>query len=220
MGGQSSRTMIAHCPSPGSPLRQVREGLSYIRQDRVLMLTVTAMFVVFVAAYNFQVIVPIRAFRELGGSSALFGVLMSTLGLGGVAGSLLLAAWVRPGVTMVATGCGLFGVIYIWLALPLGTPFVVLGIFMLGICFGFFNVTIASTLQSRARDDVRGRVMATYSMGILGSGLIGAPLAGALADTVGVMGAFLVIATVCALTGLVAASRRTSSLGKASSVRQ
>ncbi len=184
------------------------------------MLTVTAMFVVFVAAYNFQVIVPIRAFRELGGSSALFGVLMSTLGLGGVAGSLLLAAWVRPGVTMVATGCGLFGVIYIWLALPLGTPFVVLGIFMLGICFGFFNVTIASTLQSRARDDVRGRVMATYSMGILGSGLIGAPLAGALADTVGVMGAFLVIATVCALTGLVAASRRTSSLGKASSVRQ
>lgn len=121
---------------------------------------------------------------------------------------------------MVATGCGLFGVIYIWLALPLGTPFVVLGIFMLGICFGFFNVTIASTLQSRARDDVRGRVMATYSMGILGSGLIGAPLAGALADTVGVMGAFLVIATVCALTGLVAASRRTSSLGKASSVRQ
>lgn len=74
--------MIAHCPSPGSPLRQVREGLSYIRQDRVLMLTVTAMFVVFVAAYNFQVIVPIRAFRELGGSSALFGVLMSTLGWG------------------------------------------------------------------------------------------------------------------------------------------
>jgi hypothetical protein len=40
---------------------QVREGLSYIRQDRVLMLTVTAMSVVFVAAYNFQVMVPLFA---------------------------------------------------------------------------------------------------------------------------------------------------------------
>lgn len=191
---------------------QVREGLSYIRQDRVLMLTVAAMFVVFVAAYNFQVIVPILAFRELGGSSALFGVLMSTLGLGGVAGSLFLAAWVKPGVTMLARGCGLFGVIYVCLALPLGTSFTVLGIFMLGICFGFFNVTIATTLQCRARDDVRGRVMATYSMGILGSGLIGAPLAGALADTAGVTATFLLIATVCAVTGLVAASRQAAPL--------
>jgi MFS family permease len=34
---------------------QVREGLSYIWQDRVLTLTVIAMSVVFVAAYNFQV---------------------------------------------------------------------------------------------------------------------------------------------------------------------
>src|SRR5215813_877601 len=34
---------------------QVREGLSYIRQDPVLRLTVIAMTVIFIAAYNFQV---------------------------------------------------------------------------------------------------------------------------------------------------------------------
>jgi len=64
----------------------------------------------------------------------------------------------------------------------------------------FFNVTVASTLQLRARDDVRGRVMAMYSIGILGSGLIGAPLVGILADMVGVSGTFLIIAAVCAAT--------------------
>jgi MFS family permease len=82
---------------------QVREGLSYIRQDHVLRLTVVAMSVIFVAAYNFQVMVPLVASRMLGGSSELYGIVMSSLGLGG---SLLIASWVKPGVIMVAAFCG------------------------------------------------------------------------------------------------------------------
>ena len=58
---------------------QVREGLSYIRQVRVLVLVVTVMSVVFVAAYNFQILVPLLTFRMLGGSSELYGVVMSFL---------------------------------------------------------------------------------------------------------------------------------------------
>ncbi len=179
---------------------QVREGLSYIRQDRVLALTVTAMSVIFVAAYNFQVLVPLLTFRMLGGPSELYGVVMSCLGLGAVTGSLLIASWVKPGVMMIAVWCGLLSVIHIWLTLPLGVYFVLAGMFLLGVFCGFFNVTVASTLQLRARDDMRGRVMAMYSIGILGSGLVGAPLAGTLADMVGVSATFLIIAAICAVT--------------------
>jgi MFS family permease len=50
---------------------QVRETLSYVRQDRVLTLTVIVMFVVFFTVYNFQVLVPLLAFRVLDGSSEL-----------------------------------------------------------------------------------------------------------------------------------------------------
>jgi predicted MFS family arabinose efflux permease len=179
---------------------QVREGLSYIRQDRVLTLTVIAMSVVFVAAYNFQVLVPLLTSRMLGGSSELYGMVMSSLGLGAVAGSLLIASWVKPGVIMVALWCGLLSIVHIWLALPFGVHFVLAGVFLLGVSSGLFNVTVASTLQLRARDDVRGRVMVMYSIGILGSGLIGAPLAGTLADTVGVPDTFLIIAAICGST--------------------
>jgi predicted MFS family arabinose efflux permease len=42
--------------------------------------------------------------------------------------------------------------------------------------------------------------MAMYSIGILGSGLVGAPLAGTLADMVGVSVTFLIIAAICAIT--------------------
>jgi predicted MFS family arabinose efflux permease len=181
---------------------QVREGLSYIRQDRVLRLTVAAMSLIFIAAYNFQVVVPLVASRMLGGSSELLGVVMSFLGLGAVTGSLIIASWVKPGLIMIGICCGLLSVVHIWLSLPLGVHFSIIGIFLLGVCCGFFNVTVTSTLQVRARDDVRGRVMSTYSIGILGSALIGAPLAGTLADTVGLSETFLIIAAVCAGTAL------------------
>jgi predicted MFS family arabinose efflux permease len=176
---------------------QVREGLSYIRQDRVLTLTVIAMSAVFVAAYNFQVLVPLLTSRMLGGSSELYGMVMSSLGLGAVAGSLLIASWVKPGAMMVALWCGLLSIVHLWLALPFGVHFVFAEVFLLGVASGLFNVTVASTLQLRARDDVRGRVMVMYSIGILGSGLIGAPLAGTLADMVGVSDTFLIIAAIC-----------------------
>jgi predicted MFS family arabinose efflux permease len=158
------------------------------------------MGVVFVVAYNFQVLLPLFAARLLDGSSELYGIVMSAMGFGAVTGSLLIAAWVKPGVLMVALWCALLGIAYLWLTLPLGVYFALAGMFLLGLAFGFFNVTVASTLQARARDDLRGRVMATYSIGILGSGLIGAPLAGALADRVGVSHTFLIIAAICVAT--------------------
>jgi predicted MFS family arabinose efflux permease len=172
------------------------------------LLTVAAMSAIFVAAYNFQVLVPLLAFRVLGGSSGLYGVLMSCLGLGAVTGSLLIASWAKSGVAMVAAVSMLLGAVHVWLAVPLGLYPAFAGVFVLGLCCGFFNVTVASTLQLRARDDVRGRVMATYSIAILGSGLIGAPLAGALADVVGVPSTYLVIAAVCVGTAAVTARFR------------
>ncbi len=181
---------------------QVREGLSYIRQDHVLMLTVIAMSMIFIAAYNFQVMVPLVASRMFNGSSELFGIAMSSLGLGAVLGSLLIASSVKPGVSMIAVWCGLLSIVHIWLALPLGIHFALSGVFLLGVSCGFFNVTVTSTLQLRARDDVRGRVMAMYSMGILGSALVGAPLAGTLANIVGVSDTFLIIAAICAGTAV------------------
>ena len=192
-----------HAPRPVQRKpRQVREGLSYIRQDRVLRLTVIAMSVIFITAYNLQVMVPLVASRMLGGSSELLGILMSSLGLGAVTGSLIIASWVRPGLMMLAICCGLLCIVHVWLSLPLGLYFSLAGMFLLGLCCGFFNVTVTSTLQVRARDDVRGRVMSTYSIGILGSALVGAPLAGTLADMIGVPETFLIIAAICAGTAL------------------
>jgi MFS family permease len=197
---------------------QVREGLAYIRRDGVLWPTIIAMSAVFVAAYNFQVLVPLLASRVLGGASELFGIAMSSLGLGAVTGSLLIASWARPGTMMISLWCALIGIVHIWLTLPLGTPLTLCCLFALGVSCGFFNVTVTSTLQLRTRDDMRGRVMAMYPIGILGSALVGAPIAGALADAIGMQGTFLIIAAVCVTTAAATAwaSRRGQESGSAS----
>jgi MFS family permease len=177
---------------------QVRQGLSYIRHDPVLAVTVIAMSVIFIAAYNLQVMVPLVAARMLGGSSESLGLAMSSLGLGTVTGSMVIASRVKPGLMMIAVGCGLLSFVHIWLSVLSGVYFSVAGIFLLGVSCGIFNVTVSGTLQVKARDDVRGRVMSTYTIGILGSALTGGPLFGRLTDTIGVSATCLVIAAVCA----------------------
>lgn len=189
-------------PKPG----QIGEGLSYIRSDPVLMCTVVAMLAVFSVAYNFQVMVPLLASRVLGGSSGFYGALMSCLGFGAVSGSLLIASWARSSVSLVATLSMLLGLSYAWLAAPFGPYAAFACIFLLGTTCGLFNVTVSRILQHRARDDLRGRVMAVYTIGILGTALIGAPMAGILSDVVGVPVTCLLIAVTCLGTAVATAS--------------
>ena len=181
---------------------QLTPGLSYIRHDSVLRLTVITMAVIFIAAYNLQVMVPLVASRMLGGSSGSLGIAMSFLGLGAVTGSLIIAFRVKPGLMMIAVGCGLLSFAHIWLSLLSGIYFSVTGVFLLDLSCGLFNVAVTGTLHVKAWDDMRGRVMSTYNIAILGSALIGAPLFGRLAGTIGVSETFLVIAVICAATAL------------------
>jgi len=113
------------------------------------------MSVVFVAAYNFQVLVPLLTFRMLGGSERMYGVVMFVPGSGRRNRLLAIASWLKPGNDDDRVWCGLLSIVHIWLALPFGVYFALAGMFLLGVFLRIFNVTVASTLQLRARDDVR-----------------------------------------------------------------
>ena len=81
--------------SPRTPVSrasgQIREGLIYAYTEPVLMATLVVMTVVFMAAYNFQISLALIASETLAGDSQTYGVLMSALGLGAAAGSLIFA---------------------------------------------------------------------------------------------------------------------------------
>jgi hypothetical protein len=60
-----------------------------------------------------------------------------------------------------------------------------------------------STLQLQTIDEMRGRVMALYSICFLGSSPLGGPVFGALASSIGISGALRVTASICAVAAFV-----------------
>ena len=74
--------------------------------------------------------------------------------------------------------------------------------FAYGLSAGLFSVTVINTLQMLAAEDMRGRVMALYSICFLGSSPVGGPTFGALAGWIGVSAALRVGACIFAATAL------------------
>jgi MFS family permease len=181
---------------------QIREALVYVRNEPVLAATMIVMTVVFIAAYNFQIPLALIASDILLGDAQSYGTLMSVLGLGAVIGSLLLTrrAWTGLPIILLwttALAATQLAVSVAHTLLPL-----LAATFAYGLSAGLFSVTVISTLQMQAAEDMRGRVMALYSICFMGSSPVGGPTFGALAGWIGVSAALRVGAGICAAAAL------------------
>lgn len=183
---------------------QVRQGLTYVFTDPLLAVTSIVMTVVFASAYNFQISLALIASETLGGDSQTYGALMFALGLGAVAGSLILAQRARTGLTTIVVWTCALATIQMAVAAAHSLVPLLAATFAYGVSAGLFTVTVISTLQSHIAEDMRGRVMALYSICFLGSSPIGGPAFGALAEWIGVSGALRVEASICAVVALTA----------------
>jgi MFS family permease len=181
---------------------QIRQGLAYVWTDPVLAVTSIVMIVVFAAAYNFQISLALIASETLAGDSETYGTLMSALGLGAAVGSLILARHARTGLPTILVCTFALAATQMAVAAAHSLVPLVVTTFAYGVSAGFFSVSVISTLQSRTVEDMRGRVMAVYSICFLGSSPVGGPAFGALAEWFGVSGALRVEACICAVVAL------------------
>jgi len=182
---------------------QIREGLIYVRKDPVLAAASIIMAVVFVSAYNFQVSLALIASDVLVGDSRVYGSLMSALGLGAAVGSLILARRARTGLDAMLVWTAVLAVTQMAVAGVQDRLAVLAATFAYGVGAGLFSVTAIATLQARTADDMRGRVLALYSICFMGSSLLGGPIFGALSQWIGVPGALRVTGSVCAIVALI-----------------
>jgi MFS family permease len=184
---------------------QIRQGLTYLWGEPSLAATSVIMTVVFVAAYNFQISLALIASDILAGDSRIYGSLMSALGLGAAAGSLVLAWRPWTGLPMVLACAGALAAAQVALAAGHSLNPLLLASFAYGLSAGLFSVTVISTLQLGTPEDMRGRVMALYSACFLGSSPIGGPAFATLAAGIGVSTALRVTASICAVAALAGA---------------
>ncbi len=173
----------------------IREGvlgaLSYAAATPPVAFTLGLMVVVSLVVLNFNVIVPLVARDVLNEDAHGFGLLMSSLGAGAVAGAFGVALLRRgqpPLAFLVASGATLCaGLVALALVGHFGLAAAVLA--LLGCCQILFTTGCNTTLQLMAPNELRGRVMGLYTVTFAGMTPFGSLLIGYVAEHQGIRAA-------------------------------
>ncbi len=164
---------------------QLREGLSYVAHTPSLRRPLVLMFVVGLFGFNFATLLPLFATEALHHGPGGYGVLFSAMGIGAVAGGLVIAFRGSVGDRLMAAGAAAFGLGVVVESLMPTLPWALLAMLPVGVANTVFISTSNSLLQAHATPAMRGRVMALFGMVFLGTTPIGAPLAGWAAEALG-----------------------------------
>ncbi|MGQ0764541.1 MAG: MFS transporter [Gemmatimonadota bacterium] len=175
--------------APASEARGAREAVAYVSSDSRLRGLVAVITVCAVLCTPTLALLPVIAREQLGLGASGYGLLLSAVGLGGLAGALALAASspLLPRGRLLAGTQYLCAVLMLLLAMT-RQPLVAY-LLLLGTGFGLIvNSALGNTImQSLVPDALRGRMMAVYSIIVIGlPQVVGAFAVGALARQIGI----------------------------------
>jgi MFS family permease len=193
----------------GTVLAGIVEGFRFVWSARSMRAALLLLGVVSLTGISYAVLMPIFVDRILHGGPRALGMLMSSAGAGALLGALALAA--RRGVLGLERWIAFCAVCFgLCLALFSQSQSFRLSCALL-VPTGFFMVgQMASTntlIQTLSPDPLRGRVMAVYSMMLIGMAPFGSLLAGALAHRLGAPNTVALGGAVALAGGLVYAVR-------------
>jgi MFS family permease len=185
-------------------LLELRDGFRYafgFAPIRSLLLLIT---LISVMGMPYTVLMPLIADQVLHGGPHTLGFLMGATGVGALAGAVYLAS--RRSVlglgrviaaAAILFGCGL-------IAFSLSRTLALSLVLMVVTGTGFMVQLAASNtvIQTIVREEMRGRVMAFYTMAFMGTAPFGSLLAGGLAARVGAPHTILLGGGVCILGGV------------------
>jgi predicted MFS family arabinose efflux permease len=165
-------------------LEAISEGFRYVKADRLVLALVITVFYMNVFGFGLVTLIPAWAVDILKGDVTTNGILISARGIGAVIGGLTIAALSRRSfrgkmwtissflLPLMIAGFAMTRVVPVSLVLLAGMGFALIAI---------LNNSNAM-VQSRVPDRLRGRVMALYSLMLVGGGPIGSLFAGLLAQ--------------------------------------
>lgn len=182
--------MNVHCErriGSGSPIEDIIEGFRWVNETRVIRMLLILLALVSLVGMPYTVLMPIFADRILHGGSRGLGILMGATGVGALLGALTLAA--KTGVKglgrWVAVTCAAFGISLALFALSKWFWISVVLLFPVGYSMMLQMASSNTLIQTMVPNELRGRVMALYSMAFMGLAPFGALFGGALAHSVG-----------------------------------
>ncbi len=185
--------------------QQIKIGLRYVWNHTAVR---TLMFLVGMTSlfgFSYSVLMPAYAVDVLKVGEAGLGGLNAAVGIGALAGSLVVASLTRSrrkGVQLTI-GSLLFPAAVIVFATSRSFPVSLALLAVIGFAFISQNATSNTLIQAIVPDELRGRVMSVYSFMFFGAMPFGSLLVGALAQALGPTTAVII----CAVITLAAALR-------------
>ena len=174
-------------PKKGSAIEKIKEGFVFVARTKPIRSLMFLLGLVSLMGMPYAVLMPIFADEILQGGVRGLGILMGASGLGALAAALTLAAKknLKGLGRWVAISSGVFGVFLILFSLS--QTFWLSALLLVPIGFSMMlQMASSNTLvQAMVPDELRGRVMAVYSMMFMGMAPIGALLAGSVANYLG-----------------------------------
>ncbi len=172
---------------PHSTWTNIREGLGYVAGNRRVR---TLLFVIAGASlfgFPFQVLMPVLARDVLGLGAQAYGWMVTSAGVGALAGALGLAGFarhIRKG-RAVAVAAITFGLLVALLGVVRSFPLILVLLVLIGFAMIVHTATTNTLLQTVAPDALRGRVMSVYTLSFMGLLPFGSLLSGLVAERFG-----------------------------------
>jgi predicted MFS family arabinose efflux permease len=176
------------------PLKEIIEGLKYIRKTPALLYTIISLTIIPTFCINFNILIPPFTRDILGMQEKAYAFLISSLGFGALISAITVATRGKRSRAFIYQVIGALGIAVTLIIMGFVKNYY-LSSFVLAIC-GFFMIMYSTTsnsvLQLNAPDDMRGRIMSVFSL--VNGGLIplGAIYAGTASKYLGPDKTFLV----------------------------
>jgi MFS family permease len=149
-----------------------------VLRNVLLMLAIIGTF-----TFEFQVSLPLIAQFTFHGDARSYAALLAGMGIGAVVGGLITAGQKKISTQLLVIAAFLFGFTTLVASVMPTLILATLAMVLVGVCSIYFTSLGNSILQLESAPDMRGRVMALWSVAFLGSTAIGGPIVGWIGES-------------------------------------
>jgi MFS family permease len=182
----------------------VGEGIRYIMSMPLLWISFFMLAAIGTLSYNFGVTLPLFVTDSLHGTIGKFTLIYSIFSFGAVVSALIVAHRGLVKMTHIIWGATMLGVTMLLLALSPSVIVAIPIIFLVGMSSIMYMNATTTMIQVEAKQEMHGRLLGIQSVFLIGTGVIGGPFSGWLADAMGARAPIVFGGIVCLLAALFA----------------
>jgi len=189
---------------------EVREGVRYILATPILWISFGMLAAIGTLSYNFQVTLPLFVTKSLHRSEGVFTILYSIFSVGAVVSALVIARRGKVHLSHIVRGAAAMGVAMLLMSAAPGIALAMPAAFLVGMASILYMTSTTTIVQVGTKRELQGRLLALQTVFTAGTGLVGGPICGWLADIAGGRAPIVLGGVVCLLAsafGFVASRR-------------